>query len=279
MNPFPHEPTTLPRAPKALLFDLDGTLYRGDEPVPGADKLIEALTARGLPCWYVTNNSTRTQSQVADHLHRMGIPAKAEQVITSAEAAAAYAKTRYPGAAAFVIGEHGLQEAMREAGFRTPEAGAADIVVQGIDRSLTYGRLTEALGHLSKGAEYLLTNPDRQLPIEGGVLPGAGSIAAALQAASGVEPTVIGKPSPILMDFALARAGVAAAEAWVVGDNPLTDIAAGLAAGCPTVLVLTGLCTDEDWRRRCEAAGALPDLVCRGPAELGAYLERLALPR
>jgi len=128
---------------------------------------------------------------------------------------------------------------------------------------------------LLSGAVYLLTNPDRQLPVAGGILPGAGSIAAALEAASGVRPTVIGKPSPILMNFALARAGVAAEDAWVVGDNPRTDIAAGLAVGSRTVLVLTGLCTIENWRSRCEAAEAMPDAVCLGPEELAIMIEQI----
>ncbi|WP_027091490.1 HAD-IIA family hydrolase [Cohnella thermotolerans] len=267
------------RRPKAMLFDLDGTLYRGDEPVPGADKLIEELQSQGVPCWYVTNNSTRTPAQVAEHLHKMGIPATPRQVVTSAEATAHYAKARYPNAEAFVLGEHGLLEAMREAGFTLAEGASAQLVVQGIDRSLTYDRLTAAVRLLLGGAAYLLTNPDRQLPVADGVLPGAGSIAAALEAASGVRPTVIGKPSPILMNFALERAGIQAEEAWVVGDNPSTDIAAGLAVGCPTVLVLTGLCTEQDWRSRCEAAGAMPDAVCRGPSELAERWRQIASQR
>lgn len=261
--------------PRAILFDLDGTLYRGDEPVPGADKLIAELQQRGIPCWYLTNNSTRTPAQVAEHLHKMNIPAAPDQVITSAEAAAAYAKERHGQTGAFVLGEFGLQEAMREAGFQLTEDGPVSLVVQGIDRNLTYERMTKAVRHLMAGADYLLTNPDRQLPVADGVLPGAGSIAAALEAASGVQPTVIGKPSPILMQFALARAGTQAEETWVVGDNPNTDIAAGLGVGCPAVLVLTGLCTEEDWRGRCDAAGVVPDAVCRDPEELAIFINRI----
>lgn len=258
-------------APKALLLDLDGTLYKGDTPIPGADKLIKEMTARGVPCWFVTNNSTRTPAQVAQHLHKMNIPASPGQVITSAQAAAEYAKRNFPGASVYLIGEHGIREALREAGLSLADDrgdAAADLVVQGIDRGLTYERLTAAVRHLLRGASYLLTNPDRLLPTGDGYLPGAGSIAALLEAASGVTPTVIGKPSPILMNYALERAGVAAADAWVVGDNPHTDIAAGQSAGSPTVLVLTGLCTEADWRQRCEAAGALPDAVCPGLEDL-----------
>lgn len=277
--PIVTDPEAL-KPPEAMLLDLDGTLYRGHEPVPGAAELIAWLEEEGVPCWYVTNNSSRTPAQVAEQLRGMGIRAEPRQVVTSAEAAAAYAKEQYPGAAAFVIGERGLIEAMREAGFAAADGDPqrADLVVQGIDRSLAYERVAEATRHLMAGAAYLLTNPDRQLPVAGGIQPGAGSIAAMLETASGVRPTVVGKPSPILMNFALARAGVSAENAWVVGDNPLTDIAAGRAVGSPTVLVLTGLCSEDDWRARCEAAGAMPDAVCRGPAELTALVERTLRP-
>jgi 4-nitrophenyl phosphatase len=147
--------------------------------------------------------------------------------------------------------------------------------VQGIDRQLTYERLAEAQLHLVNGAAFVVTNPDRQLPVAGRVLPGAGSIAAALEAASDTTPTIVGKPSPILMNVALRRAGVAAADAWVVGDNPRTDIAAGLGVGCPAVLVLTGLCSEEDWRQRCEDAGAMPHAVCRDLAQLEQYVKTI----
>ncbi|MBB6730346.1 HAD-IIA family hydrolase [Cohnella zeiphila] len=272
MLTWPHNPPAL-RKPKALLLDLDGTLYRGEEPVPGAGRLVRELEALGLPCWFVTNNSTRTPLQVAEHLRSLGIPAAPEQVATSAQATAEYARERYPNANVYVMGEHGLREAMREAGFEWEEGRPAKLVVQGIDRQLTYDRLAEAQLHLANGAAFVVTNPDRQLPVAGRVLPGAGSIAAALEAASGVRPTIVGKPSPILMDFALKRAGVSAEDAWVVGDNPRTDIAAGLAIGSPAVLVLTGLCSAEDWRQRCDDAGAMPDAVCRGLAELEQYVK------
>ncbi|MBN2983907.1 HAD-IIA family hydrolase [Cohnella algarum] len=261
--------------PKALLFDLDGTLYKGDTPIPGADRLIAKMEEIGLPCWFVTNNSTRTPAQVADHLNKMGIPASAGQVVTSAQAAAEYAKRHYPGAPVFLVGEHGIREALREAGLRLlDEADETDarLVVQGIDRALTFDRLTVAVRHLLRGAAFLLTNPDRLLPMGTGLLPGAGSIAALLEAASGTKPTVVGKPSPILMDYALARAGVSAGDAWVIGDNPHTDIAAGKAAGSPTVLVLTGLCSEADWRIRCEDADVKPDGVCADLDQLADWI-------
>jgi 4-nitrophenyl phosphatase len=265
--------------PEALLFDLDGTLYRGNERIPGADRLITELQQKGIPCWFVTNNSTRTPSEVARHLHEMGIPADEQMIVTSALAAAYYVREHYTGADIFVIGENGLYEAMRDAGLQlileeTTDRNAA-LVIQGLDRKLTYDRLKIALNHLLNGAVFVQTNPDLLLPVDGGFLPGAGSIGAALQASSGIDPIVIGKPSHIIMDYTLKLAGTTSDLAWVIGDNPYTDLTAGRNAGCPSILVLTGLCTVDNWQEHCKAAGVTPQAVCQGPQELAALLAGL----
>ncbi|WP_027084791.1 HAD-IIA family hydrolase [Cohnella panacarvi] len=252
--------------PDAFLFDLDGTLYRGSERIEGADRLIEKLARLRLPCWFVTNNSTRTPEEVAEHLRHLGIDADKGRVVTSAMAAAYYVKNRYPNADTFVIGERGLHEALREAGMRIlqdrDDKANAEIVVQGLDRNLTYERLRLGINHLLAGASFVQTNPDRLLPMEGSFLPGAGTIGAALEAATGIKPVVIGKPSSILMDYALELAGTSSERTWVIGDNPHTDIAAGNNAGCPSILVLTGYCSADSWQRECESAGASPHAVC-----------------
>ncbi|MFD0670259.1 HAD-IIA family hydrolase [Cohnella sp. GCM10027633] len=260
------EDARLRSKPDALLFDLDGTLYRGNERIPGADRIIGKLSREGLPCWFVTNNSTRTPAEVAAHLSHLGIEAEERRVVTSAMAAAYYVQMHYSQADAFVIGERGLREALREAGVRIVEgsdrAVRADVVVQGLDRELSYEKLRVGINHLLAGAAFVQTNPDRLLPMEGSFLPGAGTIGAALEAATGIKPVVIGKPSSILMDYALRLAGTAPDRAWVIGDNPHTDIKAGNVAGCKAILVLTGYCDEDNWRRECEAADARPDAVC-----------------
>ncbi|RED60298.1 HAD-IIA family hydrolase [Cohnella lupini] len=263
-------------APDAVLFDLDGTLYRGNEPVPGADRLIAGLQARGLPCLFVTNNSTRTPKEVAEHLHIMGISAEVQSIVTSALATAYYVQLEHPGADTYVIGERGLREALANAGLHLlgdeEQDRNATIVVQGLDRELTYSRLKTAVKHLLNGAAFVQTNPDRLLPVDGGFLPGAGSIGASLQAATGIEPIIVGKPSRILMDYSLRLAGTAPSKTWVVGDNPYTDLAAGRTAGCPSILVLTGLCSMDNWQDHCSAAGVTPDAVFDGPEQLEEYL-------
>lgn len=260
--------------PRSLFFDLDGTLYRGSRPVPGADRLVSGLMERGMRCWFVTNNSTRTPEEVAEHLRQLGIPAEPEQVITSALAAAGYVREHHPGTAAYVIGENGLVRALEEAAITvvTDPAAPADLVVQGTDRRFDYGKLSAAVRHIMGGARFIQTNPDLLLPSDDGMRPGSGSIGAAIQAATGQRPVVIGKPSAILMTYALQTADVRPEEVWVIGDNPLTDIAAASGAGCPSVLMLTGVCTEQNWEAACRSAGVMPDAVCAGPQELESIL-------
>lgn len=250
-----------------LLIDLDGTLYHGSNRIEGADRLIAALREANMAYRYVTNNSTSTPAEVADRLTAMGIPAFPEEVCTSAQAAAGYVAERSPGASVFVIGEQGLMEAIIDAGLRLTEENP-DYVVQGLDRSLTYDRIAKAVQYIRGGSAFVMTNPDLLLPSTNGLLPGAGSIGAMLRAASGQEPILIGKPSEILMNYSLEKLGMAAGDTWVVGDNLATDIAAGKAAGCGTVLVFTGLTNEQNYESYAEAAGCKPDFIFKDLQEL-----------
>ncbi|MCJ8012546.1 TIGR01457 family HAD-type hydrolase [Paenibacillus sp. KQZ6P-2] len=252
---------------KGLLIDLDGTLYHGIHRIPGADTLIQTLKKRQIPYMFVTNNSSRTAEGVAAHLNEMGIPAAADEVCTSALAAAKYIAEESPGAAVAMLGEEGLRQALLEAGLHIVD-DKPQFVVQGIDRSFTYETLANAVRWIREGAAYILTNPDLLLPSDHGLIPGAGSLSASIQAASGAEPVVIGKPARHLMNYAIERLGISASEATVVGDNMRTDIAAGAAAGCQTILVLTGLTTEENLDAQIQATGMKPDMICKDLYEL-----------
>ncbi|MCT1403833.1 TIGR01457 family HAD-type hydrolase [Paenibacillus sp. p3-SID867] len=253
--------------PKGLLIDLDGTLYHGRYRIEGADLLIERLKEMQIPFLYVTNNSSRTPEQVAAHLMEMGIPALPEEVCTSSLAAAKYIAEESPGARVAMLGEEGLREALLSAGLNIVEQ-SPEYVIQGIDRSFHYEKLTRAVRWIQEGAASILTNPDLQLPSDTGLMPGAGSLGAAIEAASGVKPTVIGKPSSILMKFASDRLGLAPEDIYVIGDNIRTDIAAGAHAGCKTVLVMTGITTDLNMEAHMEATGVTPDFICRDLSEV-----------
>lgn len=245
---------------RGLLIDLDGTMYQGSRPVEGADRLVRHLQESGIAYRFVTNNSSATPEEVAGRLSEMGIPANPEDVCTSAQAAAGHVARLSPGASVYMIGQDGLREALTGAGLRL-EDEHPDFVVQGIDRGLTYSRIAAAVRHIRNGVPSLLTNPDLLVPSTDGLLPGAGSIGAMIRAASGVEPVVIGKPSSILMDYALSRIGLDAEQTWVVGDNLATDIAAGIASGCGTALVLTGLTSRENYASYASLAGCEPDRI------------------
>ncbi|MCM3126680.1 TIGR01457 family HAD-type hydrolase [Paenibacillus provencensis] len=246
--------------PKAYLLDLDGTIYHGKHRIDGADQLIQHLRNSAIPYLYVTNNSSRTPEGVAEHLRSLGIEAIGEEVCTSAVAAAEYVAKESPGARVAYIGENGLYQAIQAAGLEITES-KPQYVIQGIDREFTYDKLTQALRWINGGARFILTNPDLQLPADDGLTPGAGTIGAAIEAATQVKPIVIGKPSSILMKHAIDRLGLPATEVAVIGDNMRTDIAAGAAAGCLSILVLTGVTTKENLDAHVRATGIKPDEI------------------
>lgn len=255
------------RTTRGLLIDLDGTLYHGKHMIPGADILIRTLQSREIPYLFVTNNSSKTPEMVAAHLNEMGVPADEEKVCTSSLAAARYIAEESPGARVAMLGEDGLRQALIEEGLKLVD-DAPEFVVQGIDRSFTYDTLAQAVRWIREGARSVLTNPDLLLPSDHGLVPGAGSLGAAIEAASGVKPVIIGKPSSHLMKYATDRLQLSPTEATVIGDNMRTDIAAGAAAGCQTILVLTGLTTESNLQMHVDAAGISPDIICRDLTEL-----------
>ncbi|WP_310550413.1 TIGR01457 family HAD-type hydrolase [Paenibacillus glufosinatiresistens] len=256
---------------RGLLIDLDGTLYQGGTMIAGADALIRKLRRAGIPFLFVTNNSSRTPEDVAAHLREMGIEAQAEEVCTSSQAAARYIAEESPGARVAILGEEGLRSACKEAGLEVTE-DQPQYVVQGIDRSFTYESLARASRWIQAGAGFILTNPDLMLPTDGGIMPGAGTLGAAIEAASGVKPVVIGKPNRPLVAYAAERLGIRPEEGVMVGDNLRTDIAAGVHAGCTSILVLTGITNSSNLERYQEEAGVKPDYICSDLEELAVLL-------
>jgi 4-nitrophenyl phosphatase len=260
-----------------FLIDLDGTLYSGNNPIPQAYEFIELLQQKKLPFLLLTNNSSRLPEEVAAHLLEVsGIQVTTNEIFTSAQAAALYITDQKKHASVYCIGEKGLQHALEAVGLTTinnSESATPSFVVQGIDRQFTYAKLEKAVQYIADGAIFINTNPDHLLPSGDRPHPGSGSLAAAIETASQVKAITIGKPSSIIMNYAIQRMGLPAADIWVVGDNIRTDIRGGKLVGCPTALVLTGLATVENVQQQIEANNIQPDLLCADLKELAEMLQ------
>lgn len=230
-----------------LLIDMDGVLWRGNVPLPGLTDFFALLRHRQIEFVLATNNASRTAAYYVQRLAGFGVEISPHEVITSAQATAGYlAERSVPDTPVYFIGEDGLRESLIENGFRlVSDDGQPKYVVVGWDRHLTFDKLAQATVYIYAGASFIGTNPDRTWPSERGLLPGAGAILAALEAATGVQPTVIGKPSPLMLQSAMHRMGAAPATTAMLGDRLETDILGGLNTGLTTILVLSGVTTPD----------------------------------
>jgi len=238
------QPDDLLTAYDALLLDLDGTVYRGGEAVPGAVEAIEASRGRGVGIRYVTNNASRKPGSVAEHLNELGFQAADEEVSTSSQAAAAVLADRLDqGALVLIIGTQALADEVEAVGLATTREYSPEVaaVVQGHSPDTGWRDLAEAGIAIRGGAFWVACNVDATLPTERGLLPGNGSMVAALRTGTDAEPVVAGKPARPLMDQAIRSAG--ARRPLVVGDRLDTDIAGATAAELDALLVLTGVAT------------------------------------
>jgi 4-nitrophenyl phosphatase len=260
------------RAAKAFIFDMDGVLYRGSHPLPGVNDLFNALELRERHYILATNNSMSSPQQYVEKLAAMGVNVPVGSISTAGTATRDYLmETLAPDAKIFLIGMPALEQQIFEGTPFTPvhtvEEGP-DAVVAGLDLHFTYDKLKTAAVSIRNGAAVVATNADATLPTEAGLVPGAGSIIAAITTASGVQPVVIGKPSPRVLELSVERLGLTPAQGVMVGDRLDTDILAGHRAGLLTALVLTGVSTREDLA----SAEVMPDLIF---TDLPAMLEEI----
>jgi 4-nitrophenyl phosphatase len=276
-----------------LLVDLDGVVYRGSEPIPGVAAVLADRAARGDDVVYVTNNSMHYRADYVTRLAAMGAPITPDRVVSSARATALHIVNHETGIRrVLVIGAGGLERELRDVGLEVvtaghaatrmhqegidgwAAAGAPDAVVSGLDPNLTYLRLAAASDCIRAGARFIATNRDPVYPTERGLRPGAGSIAAALEAASGVTPLSIGKPGPHLLELAAEAVGRDASEAIMIGDGIGTDLAAAHAVGARCVFMLTGVSTREQVEGL--PANEHPIAIAADAEELRAALDRLS---
>ena len=231
---------------QGYLIDLDGTIYEGKKRIPAGERFVHRLQEHQIPYLFVTNNTTRRPETVQAMLaEQFNIVTPLETIYTASLATIDYMNDLGNDKTVYVIGEDGLKSAIYEAGYVEDTNNPAYVVV-GLDTDLTYEKLTIATLAIQKGATFIGTNPDLNIPTERGHLPGAGSLLALLEAATRIKPAIIGKPKSIIMDKALEILGTEKSQTIMVGDNYLTDIRAGIDNGFSTLLVLTGFTKPEE---------------------------------
>ena len=229
---------------KLYLIDLDGTIYNGDKKIKYAKEFVDYLNTNNIDYLFLTNNSTRQPKEVAEHLKKFDIDTSEEHVFTSSDATKIYLKGKgYKNL--YVIGESGLKNTLSSFNQKESE-DCVDAVVVGLDRKLSYDKLTIATRAILKGAELIGTNPDTLLPTANGFMPSNGGQVKYLEYATSTPATFIGKPSKIIMESAINLFSYGKDEIVMIGDHYDTDIMAGINGGIDTIHVQTGVTSVED---------------------------------
>ncbi len=230
-----------------FLFDMDGTLYLGDQLYDFTRELLRRIRSAGKKYMFMTNNSSKSVADYVKKLARLGIEATEEDFITSSQATAYYLKLHHPGARLYVCGTRSLQEELRKNGFTvTDKLEEVDCIVMGFDTELTFQKLEDVSRLLlTRELPYIATNPDLVCPVEFGSVPDCGSVCEMIYNATGKRPVVIGKPTALMPELAMKQYGYAKEETAVIGDRIYTDIKSGLNAGILGILVMSGETTEE----------------------------------
>jgi 4-nitrophenyl phosphatase/NagD protein len=248
---------------ECFLFDLDGTVYLGDQLLPGARDLLAYLDKNSRPYLFLTNNSSRSRADYSLKLTKYGLNTPNEKIFSSGMATAIYLKKQQPGARVYLVGTPSLEDEFRSYGFELVEENP-DFAVLGFDTTLTYEKIWKLADFVREGKPYIATHPDINCPTPNGYMPDIGAMMAMIASSTGREPDVIvGKPHSPMVEAIVEKTGFGPDKLTMVGDRLYTDIAMG-AAGISTVLVLSGETNMEDL----VTAPHQPDLVCDNLGEL-----------
>ncbi len=273
------------------LIDLDGVVYRGEELIPGAKEFVNWLNSNHKKYLFLTNNSFASEAQIVAKLTRLGIPTDGSHILGAAQAAVIHIAQHLPNAHVYIVGEQPLFDLVRANGLQIANTNShkdqlantgsqkaqatnisspkADVVLVGLDRYFDYKKLTEAVRAVRAGATFITINRDSILPVEDGFIAGCGTMAAAIEAGSGVTPEVVGKPQPMLLQESMRLLGSRPEETVMIGDGLDTDILAGKAAGTHTLLVLSG----KDSRESLKKASITSDYVYNSLADVVQEIE------
>lgn len=258
---------------KGFIFDLDGTVYRGERLIPGADKTILTLRDMGKKVVFLSNKPLYNREAYARKLTHMGIPTHAGEVINSSYVMARYLQQKSPGTKIYVIGEPSIINELTAAGFRLVEdPGEVEYVIVAFDRTFTYEKLNIAFQAIKHGAHLIATNPDRTCPYEDGEIPDCAGMIGAIEAVTDRKVEVIvGKPSSIMGEVILNVMKLPPNECLIIGDRLSTDIAMGKNCGISTALVLTGVTKLEDLK----TAEIQPDYVFKSVGDLHRLVQKI----
>ena len=259
---------------KLYLFDMDGTLYLGDRLYDFTIELLAEIRRTGGKYLFMTNNSSKSVADYVKKLAKMGITATRDDFITSSQATAYYLKEHHQGQTLYVCGTRSLIEELESEGFETTtDIEKAQCVVMGFDTELTFQKLWDVSKILltKKDIPYIATNPDLVCPTEFGSVPDCGSVCIGIKNATGREPVVIGKPSPLMPELAMEKWGYTKEQTAVIGDRIYTDVKSGLNAGANTILVLSG----ESTLKTLEEAPEKPHFVLEDAGLLIPYLQEM----
>jgi NagD protein len=229
---------------KHYLMDMDGVIVRGNQPVPGAAEFIGRLRAAQSRFLILTNNSIYTPRDLANRLRYLGIDVPDDAIYTSGLATARFLHSQRPNGTAYAIGEAGLTTALHDVGYVLTEHDP-DYVVLGETTAYSFERITRAIRLILAGARFIATKPDPSGPADGGLAPATGAVAALIERATGVSPYFVGKPNPLMLRTALRAIDAHSEDAVMIGDRMDTDIVMGIESGLETILVLTGVTTQE----------------------------------
>ena len=266
--------TKLLQSMKLFLFDMDGTLYLGNQLYPFTIELLETIKKCGGKYLFMTNNSSKSVVDYVKKLEKLGITATRDEFMTSSQATAFYLHKHHEGQKLYVCGTESLKEELRMEGFTvTTNLDEVECIVMGFDTELTFQKLHDVSYLLLTRPElpYIATNPDLVCPTEFGSVPDCGSVCIGIKNATGREPIVIGKPSPLMPQLAMEKLGIAKEEVCVVGDRIYTDVKSGLNAGITGILVLSGETTPEILA----ASEDKPHLVLQDAGEILAALKEM----
>ena len=254
---------------KGFIFDLDGTIYRGDQLIPGAERVVRRLRENRRKVVFLSNKPLQTREDYAAKLTQLGIPTQPDEVINSTFVMVNYLKRIAPQARLFAVGEVPFVEELKRAGFHiTDEPKEIEYVVVAFDRTFDYHKLNIAFQAIKLGAHFVATNPDRTCPVEGGEIPDCAGMIAAIEAVTEKKVEVIvGKPSPIMIQAALDLMGLMPEDCILIGDRVETDIKMGKDSGIATGIVLTGV-TDETTLKEYKHTSVQPDFVFQSIADV-----------